>query len=142
LHVLRGNPSKKKIRPELKFRKDGTIPAPPRFIGTGLAREEWLRIAPEVHRLGLLTAADLHPFAVYCIAFERWVKAEEQVADDFTIVTEKGNVIQNPVLGVARRAALDMLRAAAEFGLTPASRSRIAVNEETANDEYDGLIAN
>ena len=147
IHKLRGNPSKKKIRPELKFRKDGTIPAPPAYLGKGLAREEWLRIAPEVHRLGLLTGADLSAFAAYCLSYEQWVTAIEDCRDGngrlvLVTVTANGNDQPNPALVALRKAAADMVRFACEFGLTPASRSRIAVNAEDAGDEFSDLLSN
>jgi P27 family predicted phage terminase small subunit len=142
---LRGNPGKRRIRPEIKWRKDGTIPAPPRYLGQGLAREEWLRIADEVHRHGLLTAVDLYPFACYCIAFEQWVHAIEDSRDKngrtiTTASTTNGTPMVNPALTAVRKAAFDMVRYGCEFGLTPASRSRIAVNAEEAGDEFDDLI--
>jgi P27 family predicted phage terminase small subunit len=46
----------------------------------------------------------------------------------------------NPALTAVRKAAFDMVRFACEFGLTPASRSRIAINAEEAGDEFDDLI--
>jgi len=142
---MRGNPGKKRIRPEIKWRKDGSIPAPPRFLGSGLAREEWLRVSGEVHRMGLLSAADLYPFAAYCIAFEQWVHAVEDSRDKHgrtitTASTTNGNPMVNPALTAVRKAAFDMVRFACEFGLTPASRSRIAINAEEAGDEFDDLI--
>jgi P27 family predicted phage terminase small subunit len=144
LHVLRGNPSKKKLNKRepkpIGFRK-GELPPPPKQV-TGIARDEWVRIAAELHRLGILTPVDVHPFAVYCLAYARWVKAEEEVGDEFTITTEKGNVVQNPTLSVARRAAMDMLKAATEFGLTPASRSRIVVTASEESDEFGSLLSN
>jgi P27 family predicted phage terminase small subunit len=145
IHKLRGNPSKKRIRPEPKFRKDGSIPAPPRYLGQGPAREEWLRISSEVYRLGLLTAADLNPFAAYCLAYEQWITAIEDCRDKrgrliLVTVTANGNDQPNPALVALRKAAYDMVRYATEFGLTPASRSRIAINAEEAGDEFDDLI--
>jgi phage terminase small subunit len=41
------------------------------------------------------------------------------------IRTTNGNIVQNPLVGVARRAKADTVRYAVELGLTPASRSRV-----------------
>lgn len=41
------------------------------------------------------------------------------------IKTTNGNAIQNPLVGVASTARRDMQRLAAEFGLTPSSRTQI-----------------
>ena len=43
------------------------------------------------------------------------------------IKTTNGNAIQNPLVGTANKAATDMVRFAAEFGMTPSARSRINV---------------
>lgn len=48
--------------------------------------------------------------------------------------TGNGNLIQNPLVGISRRAAADMLRFAAEFGMTPSARSRI--DTEKANLDH------
>ena len=40
-----------------------------------------------------------------------------------------GHMIQNPLVGVANKAMNDMVRFAAEFGMTPAARSRVSVSE-------------
>lgn len=144
LKLLRGNPGQRKVKPEIKWRKDGTIPAPPRFL-KGAARDEWLRVSTELHRLGLLTGADLHAFAAYCVSFARWVEAEEAVLDEngktkFSYITDKGNQLYNPDLAAARQAMADMVKYACEFGLTPASRSRIATAADDG-DEMGGLLA-
>jgi hypothetical protein len=38
------------------------------------------------------------------------------------IKTSNGNAIQNPLVGTANKAAADMVRYAAEFGMTPSAR--------------------
>jgi P27 family predicted phage terminase small subunit len=43
------------------------------------AKEEWQHIAPELHRLGLLTVLDVGPLAAYCAAAARLRQAEEVI---------------------------------------------------------------
>ena len=45
--------------------------------------------------------------------------------------TSNGNRIINPLVGAANRAMQLMLKAAAEFGMTPAARSRVDVDALT-----------
>jgi P27 family predicted phage terminase small subunit len=47
---------------------------------TGYAADEWWRIAPTLHRLGLLAVLDVAPLAVYCKAYDRWRTASEVLA--------------------------------------------------------------
>jgi len=75
--------------------------------------------------MGLLTHADRAALAGYCVAWSRWVRAERQVACYGTIVKSpvKGFPMKSPYL-----TALETLRKLiVEFGLTPASRSRVQV---------------
>lgn len=55
---------------------------------------------------------------------------------ELVVWTGNGNLIQNPLVGISRRAAADMLRFAAEFGMTPSARSRIDT-EKAALGEGD-----
>ena len=79
--------------------------------------------------------------------YGRWVQAERAIAkmaqkDHLTgglmIKTTNGNAIQNPLVGTANKAAADMMRYAAEFGMTPSARSRIAATPpEEGSDPAD-----
>lgn len=99
------------------------------------AKKEWRRISKHLHRLGLLTQIDRAALAAYCQAWARWVEAEEKLAEKPDVVkTKNGNIIQNPYLAVSNRAHDQLMKCAAEFGMTPSSRTR-AVTEapETTN---------
>lgn len=125
---LAGNPGKRPL-PENEpapARLD-RLPNAPRYLNRH-GQAEWRRIGPELIRLGLLTVADVAAFAAYCSAFGRWVQAETALKGaDLIVYTDKGNPIQNPMLSIANRSRADMIKAAAEFGLTPSARSRVAV---------------
>jgi P27 family predicted phage terminase small subunit len=76
----------------------------------------------------LLSVADVVPLAAYCAAYSRWRIAEEALArtgGELIIKTRVG-VKQNPLVRIARGAADQMLYCAAQLGLTPSARSRIA----------------
>jgi P27 family predicted phage terminase small subunit len=144
LKILRGNPGKQRLnRAEPKFKVE-PLPQPPDFLSK-IAKQEWRRITPELHRLGLLTCVDLSAFAAYCQAYARWVAAESALQVngkmEFTLQTDRGNIVYNPLVGIASAACRDMVKYAAEFGLTPASRSRIATSDVVL-DEFEGLLAN
>ena len=114
-----------------------------------MAKDEWWRIAEELHGLGLLTALDVNPLAAYCQSFARWRVAEELLAkmaerDPTTggmlIRNQIGGARQNPLLKIAVQAASEMLRYAGEFGLTPVARSRIATSPSGKAGKFDGLL--
>jgi P27 family predicted phage terminase small subunit len=60
-------------------RKAADPSEPPDFL-SAYARDEWRRVAPELHRLGLVTTLDVALLAVYCTAYARWRTAEELLA--------------------------------------------------------------
>jgi P27 family predicted phage terminase small subunit len=116
--------------------------APPHLTVDAL--EEWDRVAVWLHRIGLLSEVDRAALAAYAQAYGRWVQAERAIAkmaerDQLTgglmIKTTNGNAIQNPVVGIANKAAADMMRYATEFGMTPSSRTRI--NAEAPEQSHD-----
>jgi len=151
LKLLRGNPGKERIHPEVRPLRPRELPDPPEFL-TREAKDEWWRIADELHRLGILTVVDLNPLAAYCQAFGRWSIAETALArmaenDALTsalmIRNTAGGPQQNPLVKIATNAARDMVRYASEFGLTPVARARIASAEATepAGSKFKGLLA-
>jgi P27 family predicted phage terminase small subunit len=151
LKLLRGNPGHQVINlREPQPVKPPDIPEPPEYL-VGYAAAEWRRFAPEAYRLGLLTSADIHTFASYCYAYSAWrlaIEALQKMTDrdpvtsGLMIKTKNGAAIQNPLFLTAKQAASDMVRYAAEFGLTPAARSRITAANAIAGapSKFDELI--
>ena len=153
LKVLRGNPGHQKLnKDEPQPLLPAEVPEPPAFLA-GYAMDEWWRVAPELHRLGLLTVLDVGPLAVYCDAYSRWRSASEvfagmaerdPVTNGLLVKSQGGDAIQNPLVGIARRAANDMVRYAGEFGMSPAARARISAGvgyEPPGGGKFDGLLA-
>ena len=132
VHELRGNPSKRRhlrgIAPEIPQ----TVPDPPSFL-TAVAGEEWRRLAPELCRLGLLSALDTMPLAVYCQAFATWRVAMEAAAED--VAPDERRVLAR----IARDSARDMVRYARTFGMTPSSRFAVT-GGSPPDSKFDGLI--
>src|SRR5215203_2781848 len=123
LKLLRGNPGKRPLSVEPQPSRT-VLPKPPEYLSAD-AEAEWHRIAPELYHLGLLTLVDVNPFAAYCQAYARWVTAERGIAkaaeDDpvnggLVIRSSEGNLYQNPLVGIANKAAADMVRYSTEFG--------------------------
>jgi P27 family predicted phage terminase small subunit len=95
------------------------------------AKREWSRIVPELQSLGLLTVVDRAALASYCQWWARWVEAEKAlVVWGLTFMTPNGYIQQRPEVAIAEKAS-DKCRAfLIEFGLTPASRSRVKLPSE------------
>jgi P27 family predicted phage terminase small subunit len=127
------------------------VPEPPPFI-RGYAADEWWTVAVELHNMGVLSRIDQAPLAAYCHAYGQWRMAAETLArmedndpqmKGLLHRTKYGDVTANPMVSIVRKAAADMVRYAAEFGLTPAARSRIAagVRAEQEVSKFAGLLA-
>jgi P27 family predicted phage terminase small subunit len=152
LKLLKGNPSKRQLKPEPQPEITANVPEPPPFI-TGYAADEWWSAATQLHRLGLLTKVDVVPLAAYCSAYGHWRQAEEALArmaandpkmHGLLVKTVDGNARRNPLVKIAADAASDMLRYAGEFGLTPIARARLgaAGYGPSAPSKFSGLLGN
>lgn len=133
---LRGNPGKRPLNAK-EPRPEKRAPSCPRWLGK-TARAEWRRVTKELMTLGVLAEVDRAALAAYCVAWGRWVEAEEQVARaGMVIMTTNGNLVQHPWVQIANRAMIDMVKLASEFGMTPSSRSRIKVERPREKSEFE-----
>lgn len=124
LKIAQGNPGKRKLNMH-EPRPEAGAPCPDHL--DGLARERWEQVVPELERLGIITRVDIPAMTRYCEAWALWRKAMSTVAEQGEVIpTIKGNLIQNPWLGIANKQAEIMRRLEGEFGLTPSSRSRFS----------------
>lgn len=144
LKLVTGNPGRRPL-PKAEAKVVPALPSPPPHLSDE-AKVEWGRVSEELFKVGLLSGVDRAALAAYCQAYARWVQAERAIAklaehDPITggllTRTTNGNAIQNPLVGTANKAMQDMVRYAAEFGMTPSARSRIQASpaEDAATPE-------
>jgi len=141
LRLLKGNPGGPgRARPQIEPTIPPEIPAPPAWLSEA-ARDEWRRVAPELHRLGLLTVFDVGPLAAYCTAAARWRCASEalQAIPESERLLVRGK--PQPLGKVVRDAADQMQRLGAPFGLSgPGSRARLTGVVKPAPGKFTGLL--
>ena len=126
LKLVHGNPGKRPLN-EHEPQPMIEIPKMPDHLSAEAAAE-WNRVTGELATLGLLANIDRAALAAYCQAYGRWVEAEAAIRRIGLLAkTTSGNVIQNPLVGIANRAMELMYRFMTEFGMTPSSRSRLSV---------------
>ena len=136
-----GNPGKRPLNLHEPQVPDGRPTCPSHL--SQAAKTEWKRIAGTLHEMGLLTTVDRAVLATYCQSYGRWVEAEKKLAETPALIrTPSGYVQQSPWLSVANRQMELMGRAMAELGLTPASRSRIALPEGAGGQPITVRIVN
>ena len=119
------------------------VPTCPTHLDS-VAKREWTRIAKELIAIGLLTSVDRAALAAYCSSYSRWASAEKQIQKFGAVIKspKSGFPIANPYVGIANT-ALDLMRKfSVEFGLTPASRSRLQVEpRDGQHDSFEAFMA-
>jgi P27 family predicted phage terminase small subunit len=142
LKQLEGNPGKRKInknepKPAVK------IPKCPEWLEPE-AKAEWERRSKQLLTLGVLTEVDEVAFAGYCQAYARWREAEEFISKHGSIVkTPSGYWQQVPQVAIANKSLMLVIRFCEQFGMTPSSRSHLAVEspEAGANDMMEFILS-
>jgi P27 family predicted phage terminase small subunit len=144
LRILEGNRSRRPIPKEIDVESD--IPSPPEHLD-GYAQEEWYRLAPRLHALGLLYDVYRATFAAYCDSYSVWRRASESLSEGAKInpdegmiqVTKSGNTIQHPLLGVKNKARADTVQYLKALGLTSSEMAKLAANLSKGS-KFEGLI--
>jgi P27 family predicted phage terminase small subunit len=126
---LAGNPGK---RPLNEREPSVPVPSSSPYAPRHLCKEgqkEWRRVVGILIDAGLYSEVDRAALAMYCQAWGRWVEAEKRLGETggpILASAETGNLYQNPWLHVANKALGQIRQMIAEFGLSPAQRSRVA----------------
>lgn len=129
-------------------------PRMPSGLPEGTARHIWHRLAPLLHKHGLLGPHNTTMFAEYCRAAHLVQEAADELAKSGVVVTQMftdkdGNQralrrAKNPAFQVWRDATGTMVALARQFGLTPSAEAELDVSlgAEAANDAAaaDGLL--
>ena len=90
------------------------------------ALELWREQTRELKRLRLIAKINAPVLTAMCMHYARWRRAEIKVKEQGEVIeTDNGYLVQNPWLAVSNKAHEQFLRAAQEFGMTPASYSRV-----------------
>ena len=125
LQALKGNPSNRRNKNEPK---PFTTDQPPPDYLEGVSLAKWNELAAVLEPAGLLTDADRDSLGMYCVFFEMYMKALEDVRRDGLIYEfhskKQGRMMQatNPQAIAMGKIEASMLKIAQHFGLTPSTR--------------------
>jgi P27 family predicted phage terminase small subunit len=139
LKRLQGNPGKRPLN------KHEPQPPGDRFNCpswlSAEAKGEWRRIVPQLRALGLATRIDHAALEAYCEQYARWREATLLLREvGLSYETSTGFLRERPEVGVADKALKNMRMLLTEFGMTPASRSRISVAPPPAPDPFEEFL--
>ena len=138
---LEGNPGKRKLN-ENEPKPEKKAPSCPKWLDKE-ARKEWHRLAKKMEAIGILTEVDMAAFAAYCQSYARCKQNEEFITEHGSLVrTPSGYWMAVPQVAMAQQYMKQMGKFATEFGLTPASRSRLiaAAGDSKTGDEMEELL--
>jgi P27 family predicted phage terminase small subunit len=135
LKTVRGNPGKRKINKREPKPLIGA-PAMPEHLSK-LAKHAWRRLVPILLSMKVLTIADGDALAGYCTSIEQWILASAAISKYGILIAEldaftgPGSVKPNPAVRVRSDALRHMRSFENEFGLTPASRSKLQIHADS-----------
>lgn len=96
---------------------------------------EWDRVVPQLAALGILATVDRALLAAYCTAHSLAVDATRKYQKDGLMLKTKQGTFKHPMIKVAQEARSQARLLAAEFGLSPAGRTRISAPQSGESDE-------
>ena len=113
---------------------EGNLVDPPEYMADG-AKQAW-RYAIESAPEHLLRRLDMSVLEVWSCAADLYRKAQIGIIKTGLLIKapNTGVPMQSPYLAIANKQAQIMTKAAVEMGFTPASRTRITLPTEVAND--------
>ena len=139
LVLLEGNPGKRPINKREPQPRQIASKCPA-YLDED-AKTEWRRLVLVLRRMKVLTEADYMALSSLCQAYSTMVKAQNKLTESGLLFkTSSGYVQQSPLLSIVNGCVETITRLAREFGLTPASRSRLQMLTGGPEDQPDGIL--
>jgi len=138
LRILKGNPQRRPINGAEPTIPAGDLPEPTEELDAeGL--KTWARYVPILLGAGLATPADAPALTALCQKWSEWVAIQRRLKVEGMIVVRKGIPVRHPLAQQADVIAAQLKAYFVEFGMTPASRSRISVNVPKPKSKVDSF---
>jgi P27 family predicted phage terminase small subunit len=141
---LNGNPGNRALHEDQEPKPESGVPEMPKGLRK-TAKREWKRLAPKLDEVGVITKVDGKAFAMYCDAYADWEVAQKKCMEDGMwysepVLNHEGLVVgykhkQAPWFNVKVTAMKVMKSFLIEFGLTPASRSKLKIERKDTEDD-------
>jgi P27 family predicted phage terminase small subunit len=120
----RGNPGKRPLN-QWEPQPLPVSPTCPAHLDAD-AKKEWRRLVKILMRMRVLTEADGMALASLCQTWSTMTKAQQKLNETGMLLkTPSGYVQQSPLISIVNSCTETVTRLSREFGLTPASRTRI-----------------
>jgi P27 family predicted phage terminase small subunit len=126
------------VKNEAAFPVPGRMPSPPKGL-TDDGEALWRSLGKILLDAGLFSAGDALALEMLCVSYERYKIANRSIGANLTNPSKKNPdvYIQNPLLSISNKAWEQIYKLLAQFGLTPAERTRVLAAVQ--NDQEDDL---
>ena len=116
-------------------------PTKPEWL-VGEAAAEWKRQVLDLKARLLLAKSYRVALVMYCQAWGTWVDACKFINENGpTTTTDKGNVLQHPLVAVRNKAFEQVIKLGAQFGFSPGTQADLHVQPpEETDDEFEEFL--
>lgn len=140
--IARGNPQRRPIPKDVPTRVEG-MPEPPEWL-QGHALECWQRVSDLLFKRGQLSADSTMSLLALCQTYAEWVDLARDIRENGrfqTVETQAGGFMERARPAVQAFSDCDRRLKGwlIEFGLTDASRAKVAAQAPSSSDEDDPL---
>ena len=114
------------------------IPECPDYLDD-IGRREWARVSKLLLSMRVITEADYIALGSLCQSYSTMIQAQRQLSKTGLLIqTKTGYPIQNPLLSIIAQERNVINKLICEFGLTPASRTRVnmIIEEKKAVNKF------
>jgi P27 family predicted phage terminase small subunit len=94
---------------------------------------------PLLDSAGLVSSIDRAALTGYCIAWSRWICAEDKLREVGLLVEGARGPAMNPYLRIANESMAQVRAFLVEFGMSPSSRARVATSRTSHPTPADGI---
>ena len=142
LKIVRGNPGRRPLpegepMPPVPQR----VPSPPAELSDS-AKKIWRAQGRVLLKTGILTEIDAPMLAAVCIPYDNMLRCSGKMAElkANPWMVKDGVIAMNPLVRVMYESMDRFMRASAEFGMSPASRTRVKVAATEVKDDIHAFI--
>lgn len=140
LRVIEGNKGKRalnKQEPDPEYLDDLT---PPDWLPTGAA-QVWNEVIPHLRAARMVSKIDVPALCKGCVAFAQYRHATIMLGDDYIKHGTKAEYINQWMVAQAM-SFKQAMAVFTQFGMTPAARSRVAINPQGELFQHNGTNGN
>ena len=107
------------------------------------AQQQWIPVAQQLEEAGLLTNLDVQALRMYCEAYAVWLAANDKIIEFGAVLQNpEGRYVRAPWFDISAKAFEQMHKMIVEFGMTPASRTKVSASKpekKKADDPWADL---